>query len=55
MKNQGSISLSEIVFSITMQSVLSALNNRLGKESLSLSIREYIDIGRDSFEILREP
>jgi hypothetical protein len=73
MKNQGSINPSEIVFSITMQSVLSALDKRLGKEALSLSVedlelareevkaaiehhldeRDYIDIGLDSWDIVR--
>ena len=73
MKNQGSINPSEIVFSITMQSVLSALDNRLGKEALSLSPedlelareevkatiehhldeRDYIDMGLDAWEIIR--
>ena len=46
MKNQGSINPSEIVFSITMQSVLSALDNRLGKEALSLSVEE-LELARD--------
>ena len=73
MKNQGSINPSEIVFSITMQSVLSALDNRLGKEALELSVedlelareevkaaiehnldeRDYIDMGLDAWEIVR--
>ena len=73
MKNQGSIDPSEIIFSITMQSVLSALDNRLGEEALSLSIeelvlardevkaviehyldeRDYIDMGLDAWEIVR--
>ena len=73
MKNQGSINPSEIVFSITMQSVLSALDKRLGEEALSLSIeelvlardevkaviehyldeRDYIDMGLDAWEIVR--
>ena len=40
MKNQGSINPSEIVFSITMQSVLSALEHRMGQKSLKLSAED---------------
>jgi hypothetical protein len=46
MKNQGSINPSEIVFSITMQSVLSALDNRLGKEALELSVED-LELARE--------
>jgi len=46
MKNQGSINPSEIVFSITMQSVLSALEHRMGQESLKLTAED-LHLARD--------
>lgn len=63
----------EIIYSISMQSVLSEIANRCGEEALTLSLkdlylardevkiaidhhldpREYIDMGLDAWEIVR--
>lgn len=67
------VSPSEIIYSITMQDILSAIVRRLGKEALTLSAedlqlareevkeaishnldeRDYIDMGLDAWEIIR--
>ncbi|ABL01151.1 hypothetical protein Ppro_3559 [Pelobacter propionicus DSM 2379] len=64
---------SEIIYSITMETILSAIVQRLGEDALTLSLedlhlareevkealnhnldeRDYIDMGLDSWEIIR--
>ena len=67
------ISTSEIIYSISMQIILSAIVNRMGEKALSLTvedlrlardevriaidhnldIRDYINMGLDSWDIIR--
>ena len=43
-----SIDPNEIIYSITMQSILTAIENRLGKEALALTTED-IQLARDEF------
>lgn len=71
---QIAVDRNEIVYSITVETVLNSIVNRLGEEALALTtedlqlvfdeikailedqldIRDYIDMGLDAWELLRE-